>query len=224
MFFVPTVVNMSAQANVWLLCLSTGNFDGLGTIRCEELAESCRRLNIRGHECFDHKDLQDGPLVVWSPALIAKLVAGFVGKHPMDRVITFDERGVSGHPNHIAVCAGIRDFCSANRHIAGYKLLTNRFGGNTREFWMPPLLLFSINAAGRQRPRLHQNRHKRCLAFVLGRVGKQWELIAASSCGSDIFSSFSQATHLQTLCSRFCPVLHLISIEINAVGSAILAS
>jgi LmbE family N-acetylglucosaminyl deacetylase len=46
---------------------------------------------------------------------------------PPSQVITFDEGGVSGHPNHIAVCRGVRQLVASRRlpaHVAAYELDT----------------------------------------------------------------------------------------------------
>lgn len=37
MFFVPSIVNLRQNNRLYLLCLSTGNFAGLGRIREKEL-------------------------------------------------------------------------------------------------------------------------------------------------------------------------------------------
>ena len=52
--------------------------------------------------------LQDGMDVSWSAAYIRRLLAQYVEDRAVDVVITFDERGVSLHPNHRAVYDGAR--------------------------------------------------------------------------------------------------------------------
>ena len=51
MFFGPTLLALSHK-NVTVACLSTGNFDGLGSIRRVELDKSCRILNAES-VCLD---------------------------------------------------------------------------------------------------------------------------------------------------------------------------
>lgn len=43
----------------------------------------------------------------WDPALVAKIVEEHVQKWGIDVIITFDERGVTGHINHRSTAAGV---------------------------------------------------------------------------------------------------------------------
>ncbi|KAL0034476.1 hypothetical protein WJX79_004581 [Trebouxia sp. C0005] len=88
--------------------MSTGNFEGLGKLRQEELRTACAILGIEPKDVFivDHTDLQDGPHAQWPPQLIALIVAAQASKVKADMIITFDAQGVSHHPNHIAVWRG----------------------------------------------------------------------------------------------------------------------
>ena len=77
MFFTPTLLGLARQGiTAHVLCLSTGNFDGLGATRSRELRASCVELGVdasRVH-CLDDPQLQDGPAQAWPPARIAALV------------------------------------------------------------------------------------------------------------------------------------------------------
>jgi len=114
MFFGPTLLALAGmQAEVSVLCLSTGNFEGKGKQRSLELKAACRLFNISEARVYqkDHTELQDGPLEVWSGPLVARLVAETVALARLarpDTVITFDDFGVSGHPNHRAVHRGVK--------------------------------------------------------------------------------------------------------------------
>jgi N-acetylglucosaminylphosphatidylinositol deacetylase len=110
MFFVPTIVGMKNEgAPLWLLCLTTGNFDGLGKIRSKELVLT--GTNVLGFEKIilcDDDSVKDHPTNGWdirhTASLIERnLLAAF--KEISDNyagieLITFDQRGVSGHVNH----------------------------------------------------------------------------------------------------------------------------
>jgi N-acetylglucosaminylphosphatidylinositol deacetylase len=110
MFFVPTIVGMKNEgAPLWLLCLTTGNFDGLGKIRSKELVRT--GTDVLGFDkiilCDDDK-VKDHPTNGWNIRHAASLIernllAAF--KEISDNyagieLITFDQRGVSGHVNH----------------------------------------------------------------------------------------------------------------------------
>lgn len=47
MFFSPTLLSLAPHNDISVLCLSSGDADGLGAIRKGELVESCRRLGIK---------------------------------------------------------------------------------------------------------------------------------------------------------------------------------
>lgn len=128
MFFGPTIARMRRLGHtVHILCLSTGNFEGpwhchyrgtaanrsarftwilgLGGVRRAEMAVACK---VMGVECTVVNDpsLQDGPNEVWSLQLLSRHIGTGIARTGADTLVTFDDRGVSGHPNHIAVGAG----------------------------------------------------------------------------------------------------------------------
>ncbi|CAJ1017906.1 N-acetyl-D-acetylglucosaminylphosphatidylinositol deacetylase [Leishmania guyanensis] len=112
MFFTPLLHSLRAQrVTVHLLCLSNGNYAGMGKEREKELYASgaffgVQRRNIR---VVDHTDLQDGMGNVWSPLVIRREVESYMQKAGnISTIVTFDKYGVSGHPNHIAVHNGVR--------------------------------------------------------------------------------------------------------------------
>jgi LmbE family N-acetylglucosaminyl deacetylase len=61
MFFSPLLIAKQTSADkIFVLCLSTGNFDGLGEIRCKELYKSCSVYGIPKENVgiIDHEALQ----------------------------------------------------------------------------------------------------------------------------------------------------------------------
>eukprot|EP00981_Chlorochromonas_danica_P006012 scaffold1244_cov162-Ochromonas_danica.AAC.48 len=112
MFFSPFLeaYRSSNSAIVSILCLSTGNDDGLGEKRKIELQQCVKYYGIESQHVFiiDHPNLQDGMANHWSPEVIAEIYQDHVNVLRPDLVVTFDDYGVSGHPNHIAVYQGVR--------------------------------------------------------------------------------------------------------------------
>ena len=143
MFFIPTLQNLlndnrhNHKPNIHLLCLSNGDYrdPADGPIRTKELYKACSLLGIYVNnktsedgsvDVLDHDQLKDGPNEVWNSDLIANtllehLQTIFSQNHTKQRIrlniITFDERGVSGHPNHIDVFRGIRHFLHEKCHV-----------------------------------------------------------------------------------------------------------
>ena len=110
MFFVPTILALQARGVVvHVLCLSTGDYDGLGAVRSGELVRSCASLGVAAERVtlIDDARLRDGPAEIWDPALVASLVRRELRQHALAAVVTFDAYGVSGHPNHAAVHRGV---------------------------------------------------------------------------------------------------------------------
>lgn len=97
MFFQPTISELSDDYVLHLLCMS-GSEE-----RQEELKDSCRNLGIDHFECVTSDRLVDGLKEKWDEEEIRTRVLEYARGHNIKAVFTFDERGVSSHPNHIAV-------------------------------------------------------------------------------------------------------------------------
>ncbi|RHX96847.1 hypothetical protein DYB25_010098 [Aphanomyces astaci] len=110
MFFLPLLLNLRSKATFHLLCLSTGNFDNLGAIRKAELAAVWTSLRMQPDTLttLDDPRFQDGMKSVWTSEDVAATVAKYANEHAIDAIFTFDEYGVSGHPNHISVHHGVK--------------------------------------------------------------------------------------------------------------------
>ncbi|KAL3138024.1 N-acetylglucosaminyl-phosphatidylinositol de-N-acetylase, variant 2 [Trebouxia sp. C0009 RCD-2024] len=119
MFFTPTIQALKTQGcSVVILCLSTGNHSGLGSVRGKELLAACCILGIeQGHIVMvDHPELQDGPQCWWPSELVASIISKEAEKRNIEMIITFDVKGVSGHPNHVAVWRGTVAYLSGISH------------------------------------------------------------------------------------------------------------
>ncbi|XP_020572024.1 probable N-acetylglucosaminyl-phosphatidylinositol de-N-acetylase isoform X2 [Phalaenopsis equestris] len=105
----------------WWLILMTNpcNAEGKGNIRKEELYRACATLKVplQQIKIVDHPDLQDGFGKPWSHQLLATFVEEEIKKHCIDVLISFDNYGVSGHPNHRDVHNGICIFLHKNVEI-----------------------------------------------------------------------------------------------------------
>lgn len=79
---------------------------------------SCKRLGFtEAPTIIDDPELQDGMDTKWSPGLVADTISrhckqkervdGRDGR--IDIIVTFDDQGVSGHPNHCAIFHGVSE-------------------------------------------------------------------------------------------------------------------
>lgn len=118
MFFGPSVIGLLQQeCELYLLCLSIGDYYKQGKARKEELHSSCRTLGIRDDNILivQHSNMPDDPNCVWSSSLVGRIVHKYIKCLSVDAVITFDHLGVSGHSNHISVYKGIVDLLRKGR-------------------------------------------------------------------------------------------------------------
>ncbi|RQM06325.1 hypothetical protein DH86_00001129, partial [Scytalidium sp. 3C] len=113
MFFAPTLLALTAPHrgnHVKILCLSSGNADGLGETRKKELVKSGMLLGLRKEDdvfVIDGPDFQDSMTQTWDKQKIASLLtSAFAPEHTkpsssktsgpakatIDVLITFDGR------------------------------------------------------------------------------------------------------------------------------------
>lgn len=131
MFFAPTILALTRPDtgnHVKILCLSTGNADGLGETRKKELVKSGLTLGLHDEDdvfVIDNPtDFPDSMTTVWDRNKIAGLLGSAFAPllarersedaaqptSNIDVLITFDSHGVSSHPNHISLFYGARTF------------------------------------------------------------------------------------------------------------------
>ncbi|KAF8962576.1 putative deacetylase LmbE-like domain-containing protein [Flammula alnicola] len=113
MFFAPTIVSLAeksahASINFYHVCLSNGNAEGLGETRRTELVRSLDILGVPATRRWlvDHPELQDNMTAHWDPTVIATALKPYVLNLKIDTILTFDEIGVSSHPNHKSLPEG----------------------------------------------------------------------------------------------------------------------
>ncbi|KAF9615670.1 hypothetical protein IFM89_026024 [Coptis chinensis] len=134
MFFSPTILYLTSKGHtVHILCLSTGNADGKGNVRKEELYHDGKG-NVRKEELYHAGSSlkifmfvqnniawlyvtnvsynfvmvkQDGFDNMWSAILISKIIQEETASQGIDLLITFDSYGISGHRNHRDLHNGI---------------------------------------------------------------------------------------------------------------------
>ncbi|KAI1730694.1 glcNAc-PI de-N-acetylase domain-containing protein [Ditylenchus destructor] len=107
MFFGPTIqcLTSSKSAELFVLCVTSGNSDGLGQIRKKELEKAMTSFGIpSSHLDFlglDDDGYADGFHEIWDIERLTMLVSSHVHQLKCHYIVTFDRSGVSGHPNHI---------------------------------------------------------------------------------------------------------------------------
>ncbi|KAL2860695.1 PIG-L family deacetylase [Aspergillus lucknowensis] len=150
MFFAPTLLALTKPElgnHVKILCLSSGDADGLGHIRKGELTKSALRLGIRAESdvlVLDEDRFRDSITTEWSKSDVASLLSSTFApntgtgtgtatkrnknnKDPgaptatIDILLTFDKSGISYHPNHRSLYHGAVHFLQQlTRAYPGY--------------------------------------------------------------------------------------------------------
>lgn len=127
MFFAPTILGLARlRHQLFLLCFSAGNYYNQGEIRKKELLQSCDVLGIplSNVMIIENRDFPDDPDVRWDPERAADVLLRHVEANGIKLVVTFDEGGVSGHSNHVALNAAVRTLHAEGKLPKGCSVLT----------------------------------------------------------------------------------------------------
>ncbi|EDW16055.1 uncharacterized protein Dmoj_GI10317 [Drosophila mojavensis] len=118
MFFGPLIYSLTQRdgCQVYVLCLSNGNYEQQAQSRREELFRACKRLGIAESNVIlvNATNLPDDPNVEWRPDAVASFILHTVESLDIKAIFTFDRDGVSSHPNHCAVYYAAASLCLAN--------------------------------------------------------------------------------------------------------------
>ena len=127
LFFLPTILHcLHHHLPISLLCLSTGNADGLGRTRQKELLSLTHTLHIPPASLLiiDDERLQDGLTTSWPFKPIADHVDEWRRSRGVSAIVTFDSSGVSQHPNHCAIHHALNELCYRQHGLHCYTLLS----------------------------------------------------------------------------------------------------
>ncbi|ODV94685.1 hypothetical protein PACTADRAFT_50545, partial [Pachysolen tannophilus NRRL Y-2460] len=126
MFFSPSIIELTKfkyNNIVKLICFSNGNFMNLGNLREKELLKSNRILGINDTIIInDENRFKDDIKINWDKdeiylelkKIIISEKNGKIGKNEKITLITFDEFGISNHPNHKSIYYATLKFSKEN--------------------------------------------------------------------------------------------------------------
>jgi len=120
MFFSPTLKNLLSQKlSISLLCLSNGDFYKQGKTREKELSKLAEKLDLKTVEILEDVKLQDNINKYWDSDYVGLEITEYFKRDDAFKrfgtIFTFDQKGVSGHPNHISTCNGVITFLRNNK-------------------------------------------------------------------------------------------------------------
>lgn len=118
MFFTPVITELTKSNynnHFHLICLSNGDFNGLGNIRQREIEKAAKLLNIDTIKVLDYVD---DIKTYWNKSDIINTfqleINEIQKKYKIDNenliILTFDEEGVSNHPNHKSLYIAVEEF------------------------------------------------------------------------------------------------------------------
>lgn len=119
MFFLPSLIELTRpnyHNNVHLLCLSVGDAEhkSMGPIRSDELRRSAQIMGIKPSNVVVTDLFKDGMQEKWDSASVEVVLKKYV-KPNKAKLITFDDNGISGHPNHISLFHGALRFVESHQ-------------------------------------------------------------------------------------------------------------
>jgi LmbE family N-acetylglucosaminyl deacetylase len=153
---VPVPVPPTPTNRLFILCLSNGNYDNLGSVRERELRAAADIIsncdNTGGSDndsgsgsennttkylnnpikvtTVNDERLQDGPEESWDPDIIANTIHDFISNENLEQesvvLMTFDEGGVSGHINHVHTYKGVLHYYHRRRREDLHRHRKNR--------------------------------------------------------------------------------------------------
>ncbi|KAJ6598487.1 LmbE-like protein [Mycena vulgaris] len=157
MFFAPTILALAAlqqpalsgpKSALYSLCLSVGNADGLGAIRKYELEGSLDILGVDSDKrmVLDHPALQDNFTASWDAQTIASVLKPYILENRINTILTFDRDGVSGHPNHKSLPAGVQQLMLSLKEVRLFTLITTSLPAKYGGILAPALAKFDLYA------------------------------------------------------------------------------
>jgi len=154
MFWTPTIKYfLSKNINLKILCLSNGNYNGLGDLREIEFDNVSRELNLSNNVILNIPELQDDITKKWNSEKVSEMIDDFIKKNnDIKTIITFDGNGVTKHPNHISCFDGLmyylkkyNDECK-KKNIRVYTLKSFNF--MLQYTWLIPMINCLFNKYG----------------------------------------------------------------------------
>eukprot|EP00794_Sanderia_malayensis_P010940 gene10940-12101_t len=112
MFFAPSILHSLrhlGRNNVYVLCLTTGDYYGQGRVRAKEIIEACDSLGMRNNNVFicDNVAFKDG-MSDWDTNKVECEIRRIVKDYNIMNIVTFDSYGISGHHDHIKISEALK--------------------------------------------------------------------------------------------------------------------
>jgi N-acetylglucosaminylphosphatidylinositol deacetylase len=109
LFWTPTIKKLkSLNLKLKILCLSNGNSKNKGKKRTEEFKKVSKYLKLEDNEILNVPELQDSMKKFWDEKIVSEKISNFLNENKdIETILTFDEIGITNHPNHISCYNGL---------------------------------------------------------------------------------------------------------------------
>ena len=117
MYFTPTIKKLiNLGITLKILCLSNGNNEKIDDIRTEEFKKVSKILKLEDNSILNIPELKDDINQFWNENIVSEKIDDFLKKNnDIQTILTFNEDGVTKHPNHISCFNGLVHFIKKNR-------------------------------------------------------------------------------------------------------------
>ena len=107
MFFGPLLCHLAKiDCQVFILCMTRGNYYNQGSRRVQEMHLACRHMFNHSYDLriIDEDDkIPDHSTKKWDEKLATTLISAYLKENLIQTIVTFDQFGISGHPNHCSL-------------------------------------------------------------------------------------------------------------------------
>jgi N-acetylglucosaminylphosphatidylinositol deacetylase len=114
MYFTPTIKKLiNLGITLKILCLSNGNNEKIDDIRTEEFKKVSKIIKLEDNSILNIPELKDDINQFWNENIVSEKIDDFLKKNnDIQTILTFNEDGVTKHPNHISCFNGLVHFIS----------------------------------------------------------------------------------------------------------------
>lgn len=131
-FFTPTLMSLKKHdIQTYVLCMSDGGGEGNdGDVRHHEMLISAEYANIPSSNVFI-RNFNDGHKESWDTTIMIKEIDSIVKSKDIKHIVTFDEYGVTRHPNHMACHNAVKEYqtqCVKKHYLETVGAVMNSIG------------------------------------------------------------------------------------------------
>ena len=109
LYWMPTIKKLqSLNLKLKILCLSNGNSQNNRERRTQEFKTVSKYLKLEDNEILNFPELEDSKKKFWDEKIVSEKISFFLNQNKdIGTILTYDENGITKHPNHISCYNGL---------------------------------------------------------------------------------------------------------------------